>query len=488
MSATARTDAAVPSLAALRDALERVGQGHLLRFHDDLSPERQAALRRQIASLPLSEVPALVEGYVLNKPAFASPAELTPAPFYPDDRDKPVSLWGRERYRALGEEMVRAGKVAAFTVAGGQGTRLGFDGPKGCYPAGAVTGKPLFRMLAESILASEERFGAHIPWAIMTSPHNHEATVSFFEEHRHFGLDPSRVVFFPQGVLPSFDMRTGKILLSAKDEVATNPDGHGGALRALRRSGTLESLQSRGVEHLCYTQIDNPLVRVVDPVFLGLHAHAPDSSGEMSSKMVTKANAGEKVGVFCQSAGRTMIIEYSDMPESLSHATDRDGSLMFRAGNIAVHALSLAFVDRLTKEGGAEALPYHRAEKKVPFVDLDSGQRVEPASPNAVKLEMFAFDAIPMCAKSLVLETQRVEEFAPIKNASGVDSPESCAQIQTERAARWLEAAGVKVPRRPDGAPDCTLEISARTALDAQELAKAKNLPKSIERGESLAL
>src|SRR5690606_10711076 len=160
-----------------------------------------------------------------------------------------------------GGDLIRAGKVAAFTVAGGQGTRLGYDGPKGCYPAGAVTKKPLFRMLAESILAAQRRFGAAIPWAIMTSPLNHDATVAFFAEHDHFGLDPALVMFFPQGVMPSFDMATGRLLLNEKHEVATNPDGHGGSFRALRASRTLERLRDLGVEHLSYCQIDNPIVR-----------------------------------------------------------------------------------------------------------------------------------------------------------------------------------------------------------------------------------
>jgi UDP-N-acetylglucosamine/UDP-N-acetylgalactosamine diphosphorylase len=482
------TIASVPSLADTRAALERIGQHHILRFADELSPADQRALCAQVASLPLDEIPSLVETYVKSRPETSSPAELLPAPFYPDDRDKPVSLWGRDRYAKAGEDLIRAGKVAAFTVAGGQGTRLGYDGPKGCFPAGAVTKKPLFHMLADSILAAQDRSGASIPWAIMTSPLNHEATVAFFAEHDHFGLDPALVMFFPQGVMPSFDMATGALLLASKHEVATNPDGHGGSFRALRNSGTLDKLAALGVEHLSYCQIDNPIVRVIDPLFLGLHAAAHDSSKEMSSKMVVKTNPSEKVGVFAQSTGKTMILEYSDLPEGLADAKDRDGTLLFKAANIAVHALSLAFIDRLTSGDAATALPYHRAEKKVPNIDLGTGERVDPRSANAVKLEMFAFDAIPLCEKSLVMETSRVEEFAPIKNASGVDSPESSARIQTERAARWLEAIGVTVPRNADGLPNCTLEISPRTATSPAELRKANNLPSSIRQGDSVAL
>lgn len=486
---TTTSASSVPSLADTRAALERIGQHHVLRFVDDLSDAQRRALCAQVASLPLDEIPLLVERYVASRAESADrPAELQPAPFYPDDRDKPVSLWGRDRYEQAGEDLIRAGKVAAFTVAGGQGTRLGYDGPKGCYPAGAVTKKPLFHMLADSILAAQDRYGAAIPWAIMTSPLNHDATVAFFREHKHFGLDPDLVLLFPQGVMPSFDMATGALLLADKHEIATNPDGHGGSLRALRHSGALDTLASRGVEHLSYCQVDNPIVRVVDPLFLGLHATAHDSSGEMSSKMVLKTNPAEKVGVFAQSVGKTMVMEYSDLPANMADARDRDGTLLFKAANIAVHALSLAFIDRLTSGSGEGAsLPYHRAEKKVPYVDLATGQRVEPNTPNAVKLEMFVFDALPMCDKSLVMETSRLEEFAPIKNATGVDSPESSARIQTERAARWLEGAGVQVPRNADGLPNCTLEISPRTAMRRRDLEHA-DLPKAIKPGESLAL
>ncbi|MGP1309457.1 MAG: UTP--glucose-1-phosphate uridylyltransferase [Phycisphaerales bacterium] len=478
----------VPSLDETRAALERIGQHHVLRFVDDLNQSQQRNLCAQIADLPLGEIPTLVERYVKAAPEFSPPAELQPAPFYPDDRDKPVSLWGRERYEKAGEDLIRAGKVAAFTVAGGQGTRLGYDGPKGCYPAGAVTKKPLFEMLAESIHAAQDRYGATIPWAIMTSPLNHDATAAFFNDNKHFGLDPGAVMFFPQGVMPSFDMGTGALLLSEKHRVATNPDGHGGSLRALRNSGVLERLGAMGVEHLSYCQVDNPIVRVVDPLFMGLHATADDSSGEMSSKMVLKTNPAEKVGVFAQSAGKTHVMEYSDLPANMADATDRDGTLLFKAANIAVHALSLAFIEKLTSGDAEDALPYHRAEKKVPHVDLATGATVEPSAPNAVKLEMFVFDALPKCGRSLVMETLRVEEFAPIKNASGVDSPESSARIQTERAARWLEAAGVSIPRNADGLANCTLEISPRTAMTMGDLQKHLNLPSKVGPGESLAI
>ncbi|MBA4028487.1 MAG: hypothetical protein C0475_05035 [Planctomyces sp.] len=513
------------TLPDTRARLERVGQAHLLRFYDTLDPSRQAALLRQIASLDIEGLPALVEGYVTGKPHPPQAASLEPAPFLAIDgrvvgatpATAPAHTWDRAAARRLGAQAIAAGRVAAFTVAGGQGSRLGFEGPKGCFPGGPVTGKPLFACLAEWILAAQRRHcPAHvtIPWYLMTSPLNHDATVAFFQLHRFFGLRQQDVVFFPQGVLPSFDMATGRVLLAAPDEVAVNPDGHGGSLRALHASGATADMRRRGVDLISYTQIDNPLVRVIDPVFLGVHlgSAAQDpalpggSSGEMSSKMVAKAGPAEKVGVLCHADGRTAVIEYSDLPKHLAERTNPDGSLAFAAGSIAVHVIAVDFVERLNGAAGARqaplghapghslaaqpaglALPLHRAEKKVPYTDPDTGRRVEPTTNNAVKLETFVFDALPLAARSVVLETARAEEFAPIKNAAGPDSPESCALIQTARAARWLEAAGVGVPRRSDGSPDCVIELSPLTALEPQDVPAIAPTPR-IAPGLRVAL
>ncbi|HYC99906.1 MAG TPA: UDPGP type 1 family protein, partial [Phycisphaerales bacterium] len=404
------------------------------------------------------------------------------------------SNWDRAAYKTKGIELIAAGKVAAFTVAGGQGTRLGYDGPKGCFPGGAVTGKPLFACLAEWIAAAAGRYcrSSHcaIPWYIMTSPLNHAATVRFFKENGYFGLKKHDVMFFTQGVMPSFDMATGKVLLDQRHMPAVSPDGHGGSIKALADSGALADMVRRGIEHLSYTQIDNPLVRVIDPAFIGLHAFAPDSSREMSSKMCPKAGPDEKVGVLCKVGGKTAVVEYSDMPPQLSRATGDDGRLKFEAGNIAVHVIGVEFLKQLA-EGGADggvALPYHRAEKRVPFVDLATGERVEPEKPNAVKLELFVFDALPLAKKSIVLETERVEEFAPIKNAEGADSPESCRRIQTKRATKWLTAIGQGgvVPTDAEGEPECTIEVPPLHAMEADDL-RGRRFP-VIERGEKVVL
>ncbi|MFO0827227.1 MAG: UDPGP type 1 family protein [Phycisphaerales bacterium] len=473
------TDAFTESADELRRRFDAAGQGHVFRFWSELDATARHALCGQLAAIDLDELKRLHQS-LATKESAVDVAALSPAP-YVAMKDS-----ARATHRAIGEDLVRSGKVAAFVVAGGQGTRLGWRGPKGTYPATAITGKPLFRVFAEQILAAARKYGVAIPWYVMTSPLNDADTRAFFRDNNWFGLEERDVFLFPQGTMPSIDAH-GKLLLEDKHALAVNPDGHGGALRALRASGAVEDMQSRGIEQLSYFQVDNPLVHIIDPTFLGLHAAHPTSSGEMSSKMVPKRDAAEKVGVFCSYGGRTRVLEYSDLPASISQATDAQGRLRFIAGSIAIHVLSVGFIDRLTRNQAVFGLPFHRAHKKVPHIDLTTGAKVDPKEPNAIKFEAFIFDALALCEKSLVVETSRVEEFAPIKNASGEDSPASSHELQTERAAAWLASVGVAVPRRADHRVDARIEISPLTALEPSDLKKAA-LPKMIDRGADVVL
>ena len=476
-------------LATIRRTLESHGQDHLLRFWDELEPAQRADLLSQIEAIQFDELDDLIEQYVRQKPKLDLPDDLEPAPYYPSDPANKVRPYDAAKYRAAGEELIRGGKIAAFTVAGGQGTRLGWDGPKGTYPATVVTGKPLFRVFAEQILATQRKYGTTIPWYIMTSPINDAETRAFFADNNYFGLTRRNIFMFPQGVLPSIEAASGKLLLAEKWEIAVNPDGHGGSIKALAVSGAIEDMVRRGIEHISYFQVDNPLVRCIDPLFIGLHAAAPDSSGEMSSKMVAKAYAEEKVGVFCKSKStgdKTSVIEYSDLPAELMKQTDAQGNLRFVAGSIAIHIIGVKFVQKLTADGHRFGLPYHRAEKKVPFTDTESGKRIEPAKANAVKLESFVFDAIPLAESSIVYETLRVEEFAPIKNAEGIDSPATSHQIQSDRNAKWLARYGVRVPAA-NSHVEAKIEISPLTALEPEDLAKVQ-LPKSIAPRQEIVL
>jgi len=471
---------------SIRTELAAHHQDHLLAFFGELSSAQRDALLDQIEELDLGEIDVLIARYVRQKPDIAIPDDLEPAPYYANNPASGPMPYDAAHFRAEGERLVREGRIAAFTVAGGQGTRLGWNGPKGTFPATHVTGKPLFRIFAEQMTAAQARYRTVIPWYIMTSPVNDDATRAFFTDNNWFGLNRRDVFLFPQGVMPSFEIGAGRMLLADKATLAVNPDGHGGAIRALYHQGALDDMAGRGVDHLSYFQVDNPLVRIIDPLFIGLHALAPDSSGEMSSKMLPKASPDEKVGVFARSRGKTMVIEYSDLPERLAQWRDDDGKLRFIAGSIAIHMIGRAFLERLTR-GGDFRLPWHRAEKKVPHVDPATGKFIDPQKPNAVKLEAFVFDAIQFAESSIVYETTRIEEFAPIKNAAGVDSVQSSHELQNERSARWLEQRGVHVPRDQSGRPSARIEISPITAMSAWEI-PSDLLPGTVGAGEDIVL
>jgi UDP-N-acetylglucosamine/UDP-N-acetylgalactosamine diphosphorylase len=449
----------------IKKTVKRYGQQHLLRFYDELSEPEQIALLEQLAAIDWDRVGTYVRSYVLNPTAFKAPSEIVPPEIIPAQPPGELAeLCAKARKR--GETLLADGKVAAFVVAGGQGTRLGFDGPKGCFEVTPVQHKSLFQVFAEQILSAGRRAKAPIPWYVMTSRANDVQTRAFFRRNNSFGLSPKDVFFLVQGVMPSFDF-TGKLLLSGKGTVSMSPDGHGGSLLALRKSGALEDMGRRGIELISYFQVDNPLVRCVDPLFLGLH----DLRGaEMSAKCLPKRDPMEKLGNFCLVDGKVSVIEYSDMPEELARACTPDGRLRFSAGSIAIHVIGRAFAERLTANDRCE-LPLHRADKIVPFVN-DSGELVKPEKPNAVKLEMFVFDAMPLARQTVILETDRREEFSPVKYATGVDSPTTCLHDQVRRAATWLEAAGLRVPRDADGQVAAAIEISPLFADSAEELAK----------------
>lgn len=466
---------------SLHQKLATIGQDQVLRFFDTLTDAQKSKLTSQLDAIDLDGVKELVAGYVTSKPVLALPQDIQPVTVYPRQPD----ATHRQLYTdaaVRGAQLLCEGKVGAFLVAGGQGTRLGYDGPKGEYPVTPVKNKPLFQVFAEQLLAHSRDSGKVVPWYIMTSDVNDAPTRAFFNKHNHFGYDPTNIFIFAQGMMPAFDLTTGKMLLGEKDSLALSPDGHGGSLRALSKSGAVADMRRRGVEHLSYFQVDNPIVQCVDPLFIGLH----DLTGsEMSSKTISKVNALEKVGNFVTGDGVLQVIEYSDLPESLAIQTNADGSPKFNAGSIAIHALRVSFVERLNASGRLE-LPWHRAEKKVPFVD-DFGKPVKPEKPNAVKLEQFVFDAIPLAKNAIVYATDRAEEFSPVKNAEGVDSPATSRRDQVRRAARWLSEAGVEVPTK-DGEPDATIEISPLFATSAEQLASRNLSDTKVAPGASVYL
>ncbi|MDD5459486.1 MAG: UDPGP type 1 family protein [Phycisphaerae bacterium] len=463
---------------AAKTTLGTHNQQHLLNFWQRLDENQQKSLIEQINDLDLEKIDRWIKDVVKNPEPLEVPTEFDPAPYYPA-----LPMPDMEQKYALalekGRNLIREGKVAAFVVAGGQGTRLGFDGPKGDFPVTAVKNKTLFRLFAESIIAVSQKYNAAIPWYIMTSPLNHLDTVEIFKKNHYFGLNPADFFIFQQGTLPNFAF-DGEILMADKDTIAQSPDGHGGSLRALYRSGAVEDMKKRGIEYISYFQIDNPLVKVIDPLFIGLHAI---NNAQMSSKALKKNSPTEKVGNFCLVNDRVTVIEYSDLPDEQANRINPDGSLVFELGSIAIHIINTDFVESLNKEGFS--LPLHKAIKKIAHIDYE-GNQVEPKEPNGVKLETFVFDALPLAEKSVIFETLREEEFAPVKNATGVDSAESSRQLQIARAAAWLELAGVKIPRKADGSLDCVIEIAPSFAVEKEEIVKNKNRLPKINPGDKV--
>ncbi len=495
----------------LISAYRAAGQGQVFAFWDSLTDTARATLVSQAAEIDLAEIERLTHMHVHRSGGGGVNLEgLVPAPYerLPENGGD-AARWAQAR--AAGEAALRAGRVAAFTVAGGQGTRLGYDGPKGTFAVTPLKGKPLFQVFAEKIKAVGLRYGRPLHWFIMTSHANHEQTEAFLAEHRHFGLDHARVYCFRQGRMPAVDF-SGKILLESTGSLALSPDGHGGSLRALHRSGALDLMKSEGIDTISYFQVDNPIVRCVDPAFIGFHLLA---GSEMSSKMVPKAYPEEKVGHFCIQHGKVIVVEYSDMPLAMQRETTAGGALRFLAGSIAIHVIDREFARRVagppspelrrdsssgvaageeigvgrvvpnapknSDRGGlgiirptaeqSPVLPFHRADKKIPTVDA-AGRPVKPEKANGVKFEMFVFDALPFANNSIVIETARADDFSPVKNAEGVDSPKTSREDQLRQFARWLKAAGAVVETDATGLPKCTIEISPLFGYDAESFAE----------------
>jgi UDP-N-acetylglucosamine/UDP-N-acetylgalactosamine diphosphorylase len=363
----------------------------------------------------------------------------------------------RAEARAAGEAALRAGQIGMLLVAGGLGTRLGFDRPKGMFPLGPVSQRTLFQILIDRLRAMSQHYGVSIPLYVMTSPATHDATAAYFQENHHCGLAADELQLFQQGTMYAVDAAEFDILLAAQGEIFTGPDGHGGMLAALVKSGLLAQARTRGIEHFFYGQIDNPLLTVCDPEFLGCHLL---SGSELTTQAVAKVDPAERVGVLAEIEGKTQIIEYVDLSPEQASARLSDGSLKFWAGNTAVHAFSAHFLERMATH--AEALPFHISRKKVPYVNR-AGQRVEPTEPNALRFERFIFDLLPQAQNALVVEVAPGEAFAPVKNdaTAKTDSPVTSRAAMIARDVALLQSAGVTV------APGTAVEVNPLWALDA---------------------
>jgi len=439
------------------DRLREHGQEHLLRFWEALNASERQQLTRQIADLDLAMIGRLFKGHEdhLDWEEVAARSELPPAFRLRSDANR----FSRQEAWAAADEVLAAGKLGVILVAGGQGTRLGFPHPKGMYPLGPVSQRTLFQMHIEQLRAVADRYRVHLPLYLMTSPATHEETVTFLSQHQRFGLPAEDLRIFCQGTMPAVD-DAGRLLLADKSQVALSPDGHGGMLAAFDRGGCLQDAQQRGLEQLFYFQVDNPLVRICDRELVGYHVLC---QSEMSTQVVAKKQPDDKVGNVVSVDGRLMVVEYSDLPRQAGEQRLPDGSLRLWAGSIAIHVFQLEFLRRAAQAD--DALPFHRARKKVPFID-ETGRQVSPDRPNATKFERFIFDLMPLAHNAIVVEADESEVFAPLKNASGAekDSPEASRAAIVDRAVRWLRSAGAAVD------PDLAVEISPWLALDADQL------------------
>lgn len=446
---------------ALVARLAATGDSHLLRFWETLDDAGRERLAMQLADLDLAAAHRLYAAKaagpdtaadVVAAAAKAAPpaAVVRLAKTDADQADRAAAV-------AVGEALLKSGAVGAILVAGGQGTRLGFDQPKGMFPVGPVSGTTLFALLAGQLKARGEAAGVTIPLYVMTSPATDAPTRAEFAAQNYYGLGEENVVFFCQGTMPAVDDATGQVLLAAKDAVAVSPDGHGGLVAALKNRGALDDMAKRGVTTLYYHQVDNPTAIVCDPAFLGAHKQL---DGQVSTKVVAKVAPAEKMGVVCDVDGVTQIIEYSDLPDEAAARTDADGGLLLWAGNTAIHCFERSFLERLAEDGERGAgLPFHVAHKKVPHLH-DAGRPVEPTAPNAYKFERFIFDSLPLATVAPVVETDRAREFNPVKNAEGADSPATAKAALTTLHRGWLEAAGATL------ADGVTVEVLPSFALD----------------------
>ncbi len=416
--------------AHLRDRLLRLGQESLLAHLDAQDEEVRARVTRQLESLDLDLVADLQQDRRL---AEALHGEMSPAPYVPHDADDSAD-------KDRGEEELRAGRVGFVLLAGGQASRLRWDGPKGTYPIGPKSQRSLFQIHVERAIKAGDRFGPLPPLAVTTSEGTDTAIRAFFAAQDHFGFDPSCLAFACQESLPALDEQ-GRFLLASKDRVFTNPDGHGGAIRALETEGILARWQESGITTVCTHQVDNPLLPAADPTFVG---RLVGGGAPLATKVVLKTEPGERVGVVALVGSKPAIVEYSEITDEQAQRRDADGRLTFRLGSIAAHAFDLEFL----RDGLARDLLLHCARKEIPCIDGRKPGR---------KYERFLFDLFPAAPSITVVEVQREREYAPLKNFEGQDSADTVRDAMRREYARWYREAGKDTP-------DGTLEISPLVA------------------------
>ena len=403
------------NLDAIRKELKKYSQEHLLTEYERLDETKQKQLLDQIKGIDFGLINSLYNN--TRKEFNEKDSQITPIEYL--DKNKLNGYY--KSFQETGESAIRAGKLAAVTMAGGQGTRLGHKGPKGTFDIGLESHKSLFELLSDSLKEQGKKYDVIIPWFIMTSEENNDDTVDFFAKNRFFGYEKDKnIFFFKQGELPMVDTE-GKILIGENGLIKEAADGHGGIYEALVKNGMTKKMRELGVEWLFIGGVDNCLVKMVDPLLMGI---AIQKKVTAAGKSVVKANPQEKVGVFCKKNGKPSVVEYTEIPKEMAEATDDRGELIYGESHILCNLFNIDAVERM----GSKPLPYHSAFKKATYIDKD-GNKVIPDGPNAYKFEAFLFDAFGELDDLAILRVNREEEFAPVKNAAGVDSPETAREL-----------------------------------------------------------
>ena len=394
--------------------LKKYNQEHILKY--DLNNNQQEELEKQIENIDFEQLKSLYESTKEEKCIEEKKIEHIP---YTDKtkltKEEQLSLF------EIGEQVIKQGHYAVITMAGGQGTRLGHNGPKGTYALDTINGKKyIFEIIIDRLKKAEKQYNVTIPWYVMTSKENHQDTILFLEKNNYFGYNKDKIKFFKQGELPLIDTQ-GKIILDENAKIKEAADGNGGIYEALSKSGMLQELKQNQIEWIFISGIDNILSNFVDPILLGLTIK---ENNVIASKSVAKANPQEKVGVFCKMNGKPKIIEYIDLPEEMAEELDENGELMYGEVNIGTYLYNRSVLENLANA----KLPYHAAFKKSGYLNAN-GKFIEPDEPNVFKFETFIFDAFSIADNMSILRVKREEEFAPVKNATGVDSPETARAL-----------------------------------------------------------
>ena len=394
----------------IREKLEKHGQMQLLRFYDELTPEEQKTLLDEISHIDF----AMIE----HPQGSGAGGQITPIGALTLDEIRKKDA----QFREEGIRAIRNTEVAAVLLAGGQGTRLGLDGPKGTLNVGLTRELFIFQCLINNLMDVKKEADTWIPLLIMTSDKNDAATRAFFQEHDYFGYNPEYVFFFVQEMAPSTDF-DGKIYLEEKGHISLSPNGNGGWFISLKKAGLVDKMKELGVKWLNIFAVDNVLQRIADPVFIG----ATIASGKpIGAKVIRKAAPDEKVGVMCCRDGRPSIVEYYELTDAMMEEKNEDGELAYNFGVILNYLFSLAELERIAND----QMPLHIVDKKIPYIDAE-GNKIKPEAPNGHKYETLVLDMIQMMDGCLVFEVERAKEFAPIKNMHGVDSLDSAREMMT---------------------------------------------------------